>query len=568
MAEVQRLPVVVASLPAKTCDEPAVPKPQAAQPPPAPATQEFTSSRGRALKSSAKMENLDIPIAPPPPVKKEGRGRWDGALSPATPGILPPEDQIKPLPMLPGGGGIFKSAAVAILREEKRLMSTSDITKRALQLGYIRCQGRTPEATMASALYTDVKKKGERSYFSRPEEGLFGLREWEVGAVPFEESPDSKPSKALTLPDVPTSKLIKPKSRRTSSTGGGKPPRVAKTFVSIEQPALSGAESEEHVSSRSMDENLLLLLDAADELQKAETCQSMGAYGSPSKSGVPLKKRRWSETATSPAPAKLSKRRPAGALPPRAPKRIGGQLVRPKPLQFPLHFACYDKLSSGGPRAVAPATTPVPPTPDAEAEPSPSSRPADSQDSTQHDAHPSSPPVPPTCHDVQGTQPARSLYGTTTETSCEGGDCEETATSVGGTGCLSEPTQLARDMIGNPWSAHFGAFAAGVARPGVVGHLLAASQFATRLLHANALVAQMEAALGTNHPLVGKVHLAKARICQMEGSQLALLEAERALLRAQEVLHSAAPDSINVDEEVAYLLTHIRDRAYSFQQCY
>ena len=31
---------------------------------------------------------------------------------------------------------------------------------------------------MASALYTDIKKKGDRSIFTRPEEGLFGLREW------------------------------------------------------------------------------------------------------------------------------------------------------------------------------------------------------------------------------------------------------------------------------------------------------------------------------------------------------------------------------------------------------
>ncbi len=37
----------------------------------------------------------------------------------------------------------------------------------ALERGLIHCQGRTPEATMASALYTDVKRKGERSTFTR-----------------------------------------------------------------------------------------------------------------------------------------------------------------------------------------------------------------------------------------------------------------------------------------------------------------------------------------------------------------------------------------------------------------
>ncbi len=31
---------------------------------------------------------------------------------------------------------------------------------------------------MASALYTDIKKKEGASIFIRPHEGLFGLREW------------------------------------------------------------------------------------------------------------------------------------------------------------------------------------------------------------------------------------------------------------------------------------------------------------------------------------------------------------------------------------------------------
>lgn len=58
--------------------------------------------------------------------KPTPRGRWDGAISPRTPGLVPPSDSLTPpnLPKVPGGGGIFKSAAVAVLRQEKRLMST------------------------------------------------------------------------------------------------------------------------------------------------------------------------------------------------------------------------------------------------------------------------------------------------------------------------------------------------------------------------------------------------------------------------------------------------------------
>jgi hypothetical protein len=36
-----------------------------------------------------------------------------------------------------------------------------------LERGLILSQGKTPEATMASALYTDVKRKAEKSAFTR-----------------------------------------------------------------------------------------------------------------------------------------------------------------------------------------------------------------------------------------------------------------------------------------------------------------------------------------------------------------------------------------------------------------
>lgn len=53
-----------------------------------------------------------------------------------------------------------------------------DIAREAIKYNLISCQGKTPEATMASALYTDLKRKESASIFIRPHEGLFGLREW------------------------------------------------------------------------------------------------------------------------------------------------------------------------------------------------------------------------------------------------------------------------------------------------------------------------------------------------------------------------------------------------------
>jgi len=38
---------------------------------------------------------------------------------------------------------------------------------------------QTPELTMASSLYMDIKTKDRRSAFIKPEEGKFGLRAWQ-----------------------------------------------------------------------------------------------------------------------------------------------------------------------------------------------------------------------------------------------------------------------------------------------------------------------------------------------------------------------------------------------------
>ena len=72
---------------------------------------------------------------------------------------------VRPLPV--GGGGVFKSAAVEVLRRERRLMSTGEICRAALDWGLLVCSGKTPEATMASSLYGDVKRRDRGSLFIR-----------------------------------------------------------------------------------------------------------------------------------------------------------------------------------------------------------------------------------------------------------------------------------------------------------------------------------------------------------------------------------------------------------------
>ena len=68
----------------------------------------------------------------------------------------------------------FLSAAQIILEHEGQPLHFKDITKRALMQGLITPSGMTPDATMGSRLYTDVKKADSR--FERVGRGQFGLR--------------------------------------------------------------------------------------------------------------------------------------------------------------------------------------------------------------------------------------------------------------------------------------------------------------------------------------------------------------------------------------------------------
>jgi hypothetical protein len=57
--------------------------------------------------------------------------------------------------------------------------AAEDIYAEALKQGLIKQSlGKTPDHTMASALYSDRSKKKGASLFVLPAEGFFGLREW------------------------------------------------------------------------------------------------------------------------------------------------------------------------------------------------------------------------------------------------------------------------------------------------------------------------------------------------------------------------------------------------------
>lgn len=75
----------------------------------------------------------------------------------------------------------YLDAAQTILSAAGQALHFDEITRRALAQKLITPQGLTPEATMASRLYTDTKQEGSR--FVRAGHGCFGLTQWQPKGI-------------------------------------------------------------------------------------------------------------------------------------------------------------------------------------------------------------------------------------------------------------------------------------------------------------------------------------------------------------------------------------------------
>ncbi len=75
----------------------------------------------------------------------------------------------------------YLDAAYLILHQAGEPLRYEEITARALAQQLIAPQGLTPEATMASRLYTDTLQEGSR--FTRVDKGTFGLVDWRPAGI-------------------------------------------------------------------------------------------------------------------------------------------------------------------------------------------------------------------------------------------------------------------------------------------------------------------------------------------------------------------------------------------------
>jgi restriction system protein len=76
-----------------------------------------------------------------------------------------------------------RDAALVILKDAGRPLSAKDIAEQMLRTHLWRTRGKTPAATVAARLYSDIKKHGDASPFVQVGPNTFGFREGAVDAT-------------------------------------------------------------------------------------------------------------------------------------------------------------------------------------------------------------------------------------------------------------------------------------------------------------------------------------------------------------------------------------------------
>ncbi len=71
----------------------------------------------------------------------------------------------------------FKDIAWQILKEAGKPLHSKEITRIALERGWLKTAGKTPEATMNAQLIVDINSKGNKSRFIKNAPSVFGLND-------------------------------------------------------------------------------------------------------------------------------------------------------------------------------------------------------------------------------------------------------------------------------------------------------------------------------------------------------------------------------------------------------
>lgn len=93
----------------------------------------------------------------------------------------------------------FSNAAYEILKHTNEALSSIELVDIALSKGLIETKGKTPEATMSSALYLEGQRKGNKSRFILIGKDKWALSEWGKEVIQVEIEKYNKDTQEIQL---------------------------------------------------------------------------------------------------------------------------------------------------------------------------------------------------------------------------------------------------------------------------------------------------------------------------------------------------------------------------------
>lgn len=97
----------------------------------------------------------------------------------------------------------FKDIAYQILKEAGKALHSKEITEIALNRGWLKTAGKTPEATMNAQLVVDINSKGELSQFKKTGPSIFAINDRKI-----EIEEDSKSDRVIEELEIEEEKEV------------------------------------------------------------------------------------------------------------------------------------------------------------------------------------------------------------------------------------------------------------------------------------------------------------------------------------------------------------------------
>lgn len=98
----------------------------------------------------------------------------------------------------------FWKAAIEVLDEAGTPLHYEEITRRAIDRGFVETQGRTPSASMNAQIAVKIKKMGNNAPFARTAPGIFALTRWlDDGRLSPDEVLEDDSDRLIRIPHYP-----------------------------------------------------------------------------------------------------------------------------------------------------------------------------------------------------------------------------------------------------------------------------------------------------------------------------------------------------------------------------